>query len=107
MGRHGADGDEMTATPEEMLGAAMAALQSGGTGADAVLIGRPYLYGLALDGQRGTRKVMRSLVGTIVGELPVQRGGLGARMLLKRLADPTLLMHVWTKLLSNALKYPR
>ena len=31
----------MTATPEEMLGAAMAALQSGGTGADAVLDALP------------------------------------------------------------------
>ena len=31
-------------------------------GADAVLIGRPYMYGLALDGQTGTRTVMRSLV---------------------------------------------
>ncbi|HKP90013.1 MAG TPA: alpha-hydroxy-acid oxidizing protein [Thermoleophilaceae bacterium] len=31
-------------------------------GADAVLIGRPYVYGLALDGQRGTRIVMRRLV---------------------------------------------
>jgi L-lactate dehydrogenase (cytochrome) len=31
-------------------------------GADAVLIGRPYMYGLALDGQRGTRTVMQKLV---------------------------------------------
>ncbi len=38
-------------------------------GADAVLIGRPYLYGLALDGQRGTRRVMRSLVDELEGEV--------------------------------------
>jgi L-lactate dehydrogenase (cytochrome) len=38
-------------------------------GADAVLIGRPYLYGLALDGQRGTRNVMRSLVAELEDEV--------------------------------------
>jgi L-lactate dehydrogenase (cytochrome) len=31
-------------------------------GADAVLIARPYVYGLALDGQAGTRTVMQKLV---------------------------------------------
>ena len=38
-------------------------------GADAVLVGRPYLYGLALDGQRGTRRVMRSLVDELEEEV--------------------------------------
>src|SRR5215210_2197074 len=38
-------------------------------GADAVLIGRPYLYGLALDGQRGTRTVMRRLVDELAEEV--------------------------------------
>ena len=38
-------------------------------GADAVLIGRPYLYGLALDGQAGTRTVMRSLVDELSEEV--------------------------------------
>jgi L-lactate dehydrogenase (cytochrome) len=38
-------------------------------GADAVLIGRPYLYGLALDGQRGTRTVMRRLVDELEAEV--------------------------------------
>jgi L-lactate dehydrogenase (cytochrome) len=38
-------------------------------GADAVLVGRPYLYGLALDGQRGTRMVMRSLVDELEEEV--------------------------------------
>ena len=38
-------------------------------GADAVLVGRPYLYGLALDGQRGTRRVMRSLVDELQEEV--------------------------------------
>jgi isopentenyl diphosphate isomerase/L-lactate dehydrogenase-like FMN-dependent dehydrogenase len=34
-----------------------------------VLIGRPYLYGLALDGQRGTRIVMRKLVNELREEV--------------------------------------
>ncbi|MCW3010824.1 MAG: Lactate 2-monooxygenase, partial [Solirubrobacterales bacterium] len=38
-------------------------------GADAVLIGRPYLYGLALGGQAGTRRVMRSLVDDLEAEV--------------------------------------
>jgi L-lactate dehydrogenase (cytochrome) len=38
-------------------------------GADAVLIGRPYLYGLALDGQAGTRTVMRMLVDELEQEV--------------------------------------
>ncbi len=38
-------------------------------GADAVLIGRPYLYGLALDGQAGTRTVMRMLVDELAEEV--------------------------------------
>jgi lactate 2-monooxygenase len=38
-------------------------------GADAVLIGRPYIYGLALDGQRGTRIVMRRLVNGLKKEV--------------------------------------
>ena len=38
-------------------------------GADAVLVGRPYLYGLALDGQAGTRTVMRTLVDELEAEV--------------------------------------
>ena len=34
-------------------------------GADAVLIGRPFLYGLALGGRGGTRHVMRTLVAEL------------------------------------------
>jgi lactate 2-monooxygenase len=34
-------------------------------GADAVLIGRPYVYGLALDGQAGVRRVMRTLLAEL------------------------------------------
>ena len=38
-------------------------------GADAVLIGRPYIYGLALDGERGARIVMRKLVNDLKEEV--------------------------------------
>jgi isopentenyl diphosphate isomerase/L-lactate dehydrogenase-like FMN-dependent dehydrogenase len=38
-------------------------------GADAVLVGRPYIYGLALDGQTGTRTVMQTLVDELAGEV--------------------------------------
>ena len=31
-------------------------------GADAVLIGRPYLYGLALAGEAGARDVVRNII---------------------------------------------
>lgn len=34
-------------------------------GADAVLLGRPYVYGLALDGQRGVEHVLRCLLADI------------------------------------------
>lgn len=42
-------------------------------GADAVLIGRPYLYGLALDGQAGTAAVMRRLVDDLAEEVRTAR----------------------------------
>ncbi|HET6831253.1 MAG TPA: alpha-hydroxy-acid oxidizing protein [Solirubrobacterales bacterium] len=38
-------------------------------GADAVLIGRPYIYGLALDGRRGTKIVMRKLIDELEREV--------------------------------------
>jgi len=34
-------------------------------GADAVLLGRPYLWGLALAGEAGVRTVLRSLLGEL------------------------------------------
>ena len=51
-------------------------------GADAVLIGRPYLYGLALDGQAGTRTVMRSLVDEL--EREVRKAGRRSHRSLSR-----------------------
>jgi isopentenyl diphosphate isomerase/L-lactate dehydrogenase-like FMN-dependent dehydrogenase len=38
-------------------------------GADAVLVGRPYLYGLALGGQEGARTVMQMLVDELEQEV--------------------------------------
>ena len=38
-------------------------------GADAVLVGRPYVYGLALDGQAGVTRVMRILLAELVRTL--------------------------------------
>jgi L-lactate dehydrogenase (cytochrome) len=34
-------------------------------GADAVLVGRPYVYGLALDGQPGVTHVIRTLLAEL------------------------------------------
>jgi lactate 2-monooxygenase len=34
-------------------------------GADAVLVGRPYLWGLALDGQNGVETVLRCLLAEL------------------------------------------
>jgi lactate 2-monooxygenase len=44
-------------------------------GADAVLIGRPYVYGLALDGQAGVTHVMR----TLLAEFDLTLAGAGYR----------------------------
>ena len=44
-------------------------------GANACLLGRPYIYGLALDGEDGVRQV----VGNIVAELDLTMGLLGVR----------------------------
>jgi isopentenyl diphosphate isomerase/L-lactate dehydrogenase-like FMN-dependent dehydrogenase len=34
-------------------------------GADAVTLGRPHIYGLALDGRRGVADVVRNVVGEL------------------------------------------
>lgn len=44
-------------------------------GADAVLLGRPYLYGLAIDGERGVEHVVR----TVLSEVDVTLGLMGKR----------------------------
>jgi isopentenyl diphosphate isomerase/L-lactate dehydrogenase-like FMN-dependent dehydrogenase len=42
-------------------------------GADAVMVARPYLYGLALDGRRGTRTVLRRFVADLEDEVRAAR----------------------------------
>ncbi len=51
-------------------------------GADAVLIGRPYVYGLALEGQRGTEIVMRKFVSEL--ETEIRKAGHGSHRTLSR-----------------------
>jgi isopentenyl diphosphate isomerase/L-lactate dehydrogenase-like FMN-dependent dehydrogenase len=46
-------------------------------GADAVLVGRPYVYGLALAGQAGVEAVLRNLIA----ELDLTLGLVGCRSL--------------------------
>jgi L-lactate dehydrogenase (cytochrome) len=55
-------------------------------GADAVLVGRPYLYGLALDGQAGARTVMRSLIDEL--EQEVRKAGRRTHRSLSRSSLP-------------------
>ncbi|CCG84025.1 protein of unknown function [Taphrina deformans PYCC 5710] len=48
-------------------------------GADAILLGRPYIYGLACDGQRGVENVFKSLKA----DLEVTMGSMGIKELTK------------------------
>lgn len=43
-------------------------------GADCVLVGRPYVYGLALGGEKGVKHVLKSLVGEL--ELTLHLSGI-------------------------------
>ena len=62
-------GDEMPVLFDSGIRTGRDAFKALALGADAVLIGRPYLYGLALDGQRGTSTVMRMLVDELADEV--------------------------------------
>jgi lactate 2-monooxygenase len=62
-------GDKMPVLFDSGIRTGADAFKALALGADAVLIGRPYLYGLALDGQRGARTVMRMLVDDLEGEI--------------------------------------
>ena len=62
-------GDKMPVLFDSGIRTGVDAFKALALGADAVLIGRPYLYGLALDGQTGTRTVMQSLVDELEGEV--------------------------------------
>src|SRR5829696_425485 len=58
-------GDRLTVLFDSGIRTGTDAYKALALGADAVLIGRPYLYGLALDGQAGVERVMRSLVAEL------------------------------------------
>ena len=62
-------GDKMPVLFDSGIRTGRDAFKALALGADAVLIGRPYIYGLALDGQRGTRIVMRKLVNELTEEI--------------------------------------
>ena len=62
-------GDKMSVLFDSGIRTGRDAFKALALGADGVLIGRPYLYGLALDGQAGTRTVMRSFVDELAAEV--------------------------------------
>ena len=62
-------GDKMPVLFDSGIRTGRDAFKALALGADAVLIGRPYLYGLALGGQAGTRTVMRWLVDDLEAEV--------------------------------------
>ena len=66
-------GDKMPVLFDSGIRTGRDAFKALALGADAVLVGRPYIYGLALDGQTGTETVMRTLVDEVEGE--VRRAG--------------------------------
>ena len=62
-------GDEMPVLFDSGIRTGADAFKALALGADAVLIGRPYIYGLALAGQRGSRIVMRRLLDDLEDEI--------------------------------------
>jgi lactate 2-monooxygenase len=62
-------GDEMSVLFDSGIRTGRDAFKALALGADAVLIGRPYIYGLALAGERGARIVMRMLVDELEDEI--------------------------------------
>jgi isopentenyl diphosphate isomerase/L-lactate dehydrogenase-like FMN-dependent dehydrogenase len=58
-------GEEITVLLDSGVRSGADAFKALALGADAVLVGRPYLWGLALDGQNGVETVMRSLLAEL------------------------------------------
>ncbi len=60
-----AAGDEMTVLLDSGVRSGADVLKALALGASAVLVGRPYLWGLALDGEAGVETVLRMLLGEL------------------------------------------
>ena len=60
-----AAGDEMAVLLDSGVRSGADAFKALALGADAVLVGRPYLWGLALDGQNGVEAVLRSILAEL------------------------------------------
>ena len=60
-----ATGDRLSVLFDSGIRTGRGAFKALALGADAVLIGRPYLYGLALGGRAGTRHVMRTMLAEL------------------------------------------
>jgi len=75
-------GDEMPVLFDSGIRTGRDAFKALALGADAVLIGRPYMYGLALEGQRGTEIVMRKFVSEL--ETEIRNAGHGSHHTLSR-----------------------
>jgi lactate 2-monooxygenase len=58
-------GDEMSVLLDSGIRSGADIFKALALGADAVLVGRPYLWGLALDGQSGVETVLRSLLAEL------------------------------------------
>jgi lactate 2-monooxygenase len=58
-------GDEMTILLDSGIRSGADAFKALALGADAVLVGRPYLWGMALDGQNGVETVLRCLLAEL------------------------------------------
>jgi lactate 2-monooxygenase len=58
-------GDEIAVLLDSGIRSGADAFKALALGADAVLVGRPYLWGLALDGQAGVETVLRCLLAEL------------------------------------------
>jgi isopentenyl diphosphate isomerase/L-lactate dehydrogenase-like FMN-dependent dehydrogenase len=58
-------GDEMAVLFDSGIRSGVDVVKALALGADAVLLGRPYLWGLALDGQAGVETVLRVLLAEL------------------------------------------
>jgi isopentenyl diphosphate isomerase/L-lactate dehydrogenase-like FMN-dependent dehydrogenase len=58
-------GDRMTVLLDSGIRSGADVFVALALGADAVLVGRPYLWGLALDGQAGVETVLRSILAEL------------------------------------------